>query len=94
MMETGQNIHTEMQHLMNRLVLAGLAIAAETWIKPEDSLSHILVDASAEAPHEDKFQNEAAAQPADRPADQAAVVETDTQPADAPVDQGIDAGNG
>jgi glycerol dehydrogenase-like iron-containing ADH family enzyme len=73
---------------------AGLAIAAETWIKPEDSLSHILVDASEEAPHEDKFQNEPAAQPDNQPADQAAVIETDTQPADAPVDQAIDAGNG
>jgi hypothetical protein len=27
-METGQNIHGEMQHLVNRLVLVGLAITA------------------------------------------------------------------
>jgi glycerol dehydrogenase-like iron-containing ADH family enzyme len=72
---------------------AGLAIEAETWIKPEDSLAHILADASQEAPHEDKFQGEAAAQPAGKPADQVAVVETDTQPADTPVDQAADAGN-
>jgi hypothetical protein len=28
MIETGQNTHGEMQYLMNRLVLAGLAITA------------------------------------------------------------------
>jgi glycerol dehydrogenase-like iron-containing ADH family enzyme len=72
---------------------AGLAIEAETWIKPEDSLAHVLANASEEAPHEDKFQGEAAPQPDGKPADQVAAVETDTQPADTPVDQAADAGN-
>jgi glycerol-1-phosphate dehydrogenase [NAD(P)+] len=37
---------------------AGLTIEAETWIKPEESLAHILADASEEAPHEGKSEGE------------------------------------
>ncbi len=62
---------------------AGLAIEAETWIKPEETLAHILADASEEAPHEDKLQDETAAKPADQSTE-----ESDTQPAANPVDVG------
>jgi glycerol dehydrogenase-like iron-containing ADH family enzyme len=44
---------------------AGLTIEAETWIKPEESLAHVLADASEEAPHEDKSDT----QPAEGTAD-------------------------
>lgn len=63
---------------------AGLAIEAETWIKPEETLAHILADTSEEAPHEDKFQDQTAA----KPADQLSTEESDTQPAANPVDVG------
>jgi glycerol dehydrogenase-like iron-containing ADH family enzyme len=65
---------------------AGLAIAAETWIKPEDSLAHVLADASAEAPHETKPTDGSGS---DSPAqDQQPQPQGDTQPAESTADSG------
>jgi glycerol dehydrogenase-like iron-containing ADH family enzyme len=61
------------------IAAAGLAIEAETWLKPEQTLAYILADASEEAPHEDKTAD-----------DQGQTVQTgdDTKVAESPLDTG------